>query len=52
MIKFSKMSMKEEIIQIGKQAKSASYDLALISDKIKNEALILASENIKIKKKK
>lgn len=51
MIKLSKMSMKEEIIKIGKQAKNASYDLALLSDKIKNEALILASENIKIKTK-
>ena len=51
MIKLSKMSMKEEIIQIGKQAKNASYDLALLSNKIKNEALILASENIKIKTK-
>ena len=43
--------MKEELIQIGKQAKHASYELALISDNIKNEAIILASKNIKNKTK-
>ena len=39
-------SLKSEIIAIGKKAKLASYDLALLSDKIKNDALKESALNI------
>ncbi len=38
--------LKSEIIAIGKKAKLASYDLALLSDKIKNDALKESALNI------
>ena len=45
------MDLKKEILEIGKKAKEASYDLALLDTAIKNEALGKAAENIKKKSK-
>ena len=45
------MDIKKEILEIGKKAKEASYDLALLDTAIKNEALGKAAENIKKKSK-
>ena len=45
------MDIKKEILEIGKKAKEASYDRALLDTVIKNEALGKAAENIKKKSK-
>ena len=45
------MDIKKEILEIGKKAKEASYDLALLDTAVKNEALGKAAENIKKKSK-
>ena len=41
------MNLESEIISIGKRAKIASHDLALLGNKAKNEALIKSAENIR-----
>ncbi|MAH79084.1 MAG: glutamate-5-semialdehyde dehydrogenase [Rickettsiales bacterium] len=43
------MNLERQINLIGKYAKEASYELGLLSNKKKNECLIAASKNIKIK---
>ena len=40
------LSLRSEITLIGKKAKLASYELALLSDKDKNDALKEAAKNI------
>ena len=45
------MDIKKKILEIGKKAKEASYDLALLDAAQKNEALGKAAENIKKKTK-
>ena len=41
------MSLKKEIIEIVKNAKEASFSLALLNNKKKNEVIVRASENLR-----
>ena len=46
------MDINKKILEIGKRAKEASYDLALLGTAQKNQALRKAAENIKKNKRK